>query len=230
MGMMKAIADKEGIEYNETLTGFKWLGSLAQQRIKEGITPLLCYEEAIGFLLRDICFDKDGVSALGTFVEMYNYLQEKLSRTIVEHLDEIYKEYGYFATNNRYFFCYDPKKMEKIFNRIRSLGNDGGYSYQCGDFKIKSIRDLTVGYDDNQEDKKPILPVSSSSQMITFYFENGAVITLRGSGTEPKLKYYCELAGTDKEKTTEELNNLVAAVIKEYLQPEENDLEPPSDD
>lgn len=228
--MMKAIADKEGIEYEETLTGFKWLGTLAQQKISEGKTPLLCYEEAIGFLIKDICFDKDGVSATGVFIEMYHYLQEKLSRSLVEHLEEIYKEYGYYATNNRYFFCYDPQKMAEIFNRIRSLGDDGKFSYKCGRFEIAGIRDLTIGYDDNQPDKKPILYVSSSSQMITFYFKNGAVCTLRGSGTEPKLKYYCEMYGADKEETQKELNELVNCVIQEYLQPEKNNLTPPSDD
>lgn len=228
--MLKAIADKEGIDYEETLTGFKWLGTLAQNKIKEGKTNLLCYEEAIGFLIKDICFDKDGVSASGVFVEMYHYLQEKLSRTLVQHLEEIYNEYGYFATNNRYFFCYDPVLMEKIFNRIRSLGSDGKFPYQCGKYEIKAIRDLTIGYDDNQPDKKPILYVSSSSQMITFYFANGAVCTLRGSGTEPKLKYYCELPGTNREETEATLNDLVATIIKEFLQPEENGLLPPSDD
>jgi len=212
------------------LTGFKWLGSLAMKKIKEGKTPLLCYEEAIGYLIRDICFDKDGVSAAGVFVEMYQYLQRVHQRSLGEHLQVLYKEYGYFASNNRYFFCYDPDKMNAIFERIRQLGEGGKFSYQVGDFRIRAIRDLTIGYDDDQPDKKPILYVSSSSQMITFYFENGAVITLRGSGTEPKLKYYCEMKGTDPEATQKELDAVLAAVIKEYLQPEENDLKPPADD
>ena len=228
--MLKAIADKEGLDYEETLTGFKWLGSLAMKKIKEGKTPLLCYEEAIGYLIRDICFDKDGVSASGVFVEMYQYLQRTHQRSLGEHLNALYQEYGYFASNNRYFFCYDPEKMNAIFERIRGLGEDGKFSYQCGDYRIRAIRDLTIGYDDNQPDKKPILYVSSSSQMITFYFENGAIITLRGSGTEPKLKYYCELRGTDPEATQKELDSVLAAVIAEYLQPEKNDLKAPADE
>ena len=50
-----------------------------------------------------------------------------------------------------------------------------------------------MGYDSREPDHKPRLPVSASSEMITFYFECGAVATLRGSGTEPKLKYYVEV-------------------------------------
>lgn len=60
-------------------------------------------------------------------------------------------------------------------------------------YKIVSIRDLTTGYDNSQPGNRAILPVSRSSQMITFVFDNGLYITLRTSGTEPKIKYYSEL-------------------------------------
>ncbi|KAJ7347634.1 Phosphoglucomutase-2 [Desmophyllum pertusum] len=68
------------------------------------------------------------------------------------------------------------------------------YPSACGPYRLSGIRDLTAGYDNTKPDNKPILPVSKSSQMITFYFENGCVATLRTSGTEPKIKYYTELA------------------------------------
>lgn len=69
-----------------------------------------------------------------------------------------------------------------------------------GKYKITSVRDLTTGYDDSQEDKKATLPVSCSSHMITFQFENGLVTTLRTSGTEPKIKYYTELCASPEIK------------------------------
>lgn len=52
---------------------------------------------------------------------------------------------------------------------------------------------MTTGYDSSTMDNKPLLPISKSSQMITFTFENGLIATLRTSGTEPKIKYYAEL-------------------------------------
>lgn len=58
---------------------------------------------------------------------------------------------------------------------------------------MSGVRDLTVGYDSTKPGNKPVLPVSSSSHMITFYMENGATITIRTSGTEPKVKWYSEL-------------------------------------
>ena len=69
-----------------------------------------------------------------------------------------------------------------------------------GKYEIVSIRDLTTGFDSDQPDNKAVLPVSKSSEMITFTFSNGLVATLRTSGTEPKIKYYTELCATPAEK------------------------------
>ena len=69
-----------------------------------------------------------------------------------------------------------------------------------GKYEIISVRDLTTGYDSTQLDEKAILPTSKSSEMITFEFANGLVVTLRTSGTEPKVKYYTELRAPPEEK------------------------------
>lgn len=69
-----------------------------------------------------------------------------------------------------------------------------------GAYTIASIRDLTTGRDTAQPDGLARLPSSKSSQMITFSFNNGAVVTLRTSGTEPKIKYYAEMCAKPGEK------------------------------
>jgi len=165
------------------------------------------------------------VRGAAVFGEMANFYNNK-GLTIVDQLNELYKKYGYFATKNRYFFCYDPKVMEAIFKEIR---NGGKYCESVGPFKIKDIRDLTTGYDSSRPDKKPVLPVSSSTHMITFTFENGTVGTLRGSGTEPKLKYYVELGGENPDLVKKTLDDVVDAMIQQLLQPTKNGLLPPKD-
>lgn len=226
---LKALADKEGLKYDETLTGFKWIGNQAAIRMKEGYNFLFGFEEAIGFLFSDVNLDKDGVRAAAVFAEM-NLQLRKQGLSIVQQLDKIYQTYGYFITRNRYFFCYDPVKMENIFNAIRNYNGSGKYPSSCGSYKIKHTRDLTTGYDDSQTDLKAILPVSKSTQMITFFFENGCVATLRGSGTEPKLKYYIELSGADPKQVEATLEDMVKSIIDTCLKPVENQLTPPSDD
>lgn len=69
-----------------------------------------------------------------------------------------------------------------------------------GKYTISTVRDLTTGIDTCQLDGKSLLPASKRSQMITFTFANGAVITLRTSGTEPKIKYYAEMCSSPEEK------------------------------
>jgi phosphomannomutase len=69
-----------------------------------------------------------------------------------------------------------------------------------GKYPIRSVRDLTTGYDNTQPGNRAVLPVSNSSQMITFTFKNGLVTTLRTSGTEPKIKYYNELCASPDQK------------------------------
>ena len=97
---------------------------------------------------------------------MSNYIYSN-NLNCFKELDNIRKKYGYYLSKNRYFFCYDPIKMIKIFNEIR---NNGKYINNCGKFKISRIRDLTTpGYDSETKDNKPILPISSSTQMITFF-------------------------------------------------------------
>jgi len=223
--MLKSMAEKEGLYYEETLTGFKWIGNKADELIGKGFHFIFGFEEAIGFMIGDICLDKDGVRGAGIFAEMAVYLNER-GLLCIDQLENLYRKYGYFATNNRYFFCYDSKIMERIFSKIR---NNGSYCTHIGKYKVKNIRDLTTGYDNNQPDGKAILPISSSTHMITFTFDNGAVATLRGSGTEPKLKYYTDMRGEDPESTKNILNDMVQAIIHQLLEPEKNGLEKPKD-
>ena len=220
------MADHEGLYYEETLTGFKWLGNKADELQKKGLKFLYAYEEAIGFMVGDICLDKDGVRGAAVWAEMAIYLNDVLHINCNERLNQLYEKYGYYATNNRYYFCYNPKTLESIFQEIR---NGGKYCESIGPYKVKNIRDLTTGYDNCQSDNKAILPVSSSTHMITFFFENGCIGTLRGSGTEPKLKYYVELAGKDPQETKTTLDDIVHHMIKQLLQPEKNGLEAPRD-
>lgn len=223
---LPALCKKEGITFEETLTGFKWIGTCAAKHIARGQHFLFGYEEAIGYLISEMSLDKDGVRTAGFFGELYYHLSAQ-GRTLSDYLAELYEKYGYFKTCNKYFFCYDPALTNTIFDRIRAA-----YPKKIGGrWNVAHIRDLTVGYDDNQPDNKPILPVSKSTQMITFFFENGCTATLRGSGTEPKLKYYIELSGeyAKRDEIDKELLEMVAAITQECLEPEKNGLIRPSD-
>lgn len=200
--MLGSMAKIDGFNFEETLTGFKWMGNRSVELMEIGKNVLFAFEEAIGFMFSPAVLDKDGVSAAAHLATMASYLKVKENLTLAQKLEELYKTYGYHYSINSYFICYEPEKIVKIFERIRNWNGEAG-AYPPfilnGKYKIKSIRDLTTGVDTSQTDLKSKLPSSKSSQMITFTLDNGTVVTLRTSGTEPKVKYYSEYCATPEE-------------------------------
>ena len=97
----------------------------------------------------------------------------------------------------------DKAYTDSIFAKLR---NNGNYQFKFGSFRVTSIRDLTTGFDSKQEANgfKPVLPVDPTSHMITYEFANEACLTLRTSGTEPKIKYYLEVTHPEKEECESE--------------------------
>ncbi|CAK9830957.1 PGM2 [Anthophora retusa] len=230
--ILASMAKQEGFNFEETLTGFKWMGNRAIELIHAGKEVLFAYEEAIGFMCGSKVLDKDGINAGMHLAELAAYL-ETIGLTLHEKLNEIYTQYGYHISKNSYWICHEPDVIKKIFERLRTYhGELNTYpsSILNGKYSIVGIRDLTTGYDNTKPENKATLPVSQSNQMITFTFKNGLVLTLRTSGTEPKIKYYSELCVPSKEKDVDALKNvldeMVSAVIMEFLQPEVNCLLP----
>ncbi|EGF78536.1 hypothetical protein BATDEDRAFT_35697 [Batrachochytrium dendrobatidis JAM81] len=235
MHMLKQVAKQEGFQFEETLTGFKWLGNRAIDLEKKGFQVAFAYEEAIGFMVGDAVRDKDGVSALGVVAEWANHLATK-GQTLHGYLLSLYEKYGYFTSNNGYFICHEQSVINSLFDDIRygkerksaEAGSPYKYALQypttIGGSKVCWVRDLTIGYDTAQADKKPTLPVSSSAQMLTLELENGALITLRTSGTEPKIKYYTELRASTLAQATKDLQIVVDSMIEICLRPKEHKL------
>ncbi|KAK1792535.1 hypothetical protein P4O66_012473 [Electrophorus voltai] len=226
--ILRAIALKEGFHFEETLTGFKWMGNRAKQLLDQGKTVLFAFEEAIGYMCSPAVLDKDGVSAAAIAGEMVSYLSS--SNSVSQQLSAIYDQYGYHITKNSYFICHEQETIRRLFERLRNYSGENSYPTECRGFPITGVRDLTTGYDSSQTDHKAILPTSKSSQMITFTFANGGVATLRTSGTEPKIKYYTELCAapgdSDVNQLKAELNKLVDAIVEDFFQPQKNNLTP----
>jgi len=180
--------------------------------------------------------------------EMSKLVYSMLSSTLTQQLASIYAEYGMHVSNNSYYFCYEPKVTDVIFKRLRHWQQEAGddsvgevgervsiggeeFSYpgSCGGVKVVGLRDLTVGFDSNYEDKKPRLPVSKSSHMITFSFANGATVTIRTSGTEPKIKWYSEIiteprSSLSQEAVENQLKDLIKCMVREFYEPKKNKL------
>uniref|UniRef100_H3ABG6 Phosphoglucomutase 2 like 1 n=2 Tax=Latimeria chalumnae TaxID=7897 RepID=H3ABG6_LATCH len=225
--ILQAIALKEGFQFEETLPGFKWIGNRVKQLLDCGKEVLFAFEESIGFMCGTAVLDKDGVSASVVVAEMASYLEDR-NVTMAQQLTWIYETYGYHVAKTSYFICHDPLTIKSVFERLRNFSSEKRYPQSCGCYEILHVRDVTTGYDSSRSDKKLVLPVSKSSQMITFVFCNGCVATLRASGTEPKIKYYAEFCAppgqSDKAHLEDELTKLLNALILNFLEPEKNGL------
>lgn len=236
--MLGVMAEKLGFQYVGTLTGmdafflwyltfagFKWLGNQAiQLQQQHGLEVIFMYEEALGYCCSNIHFDKDGITAAVVFMDLLSTLTTR-NMTIADYLNQLYNEFGFFVSRNSYIRCDDKDIITNIFTRLRN-GFDGGYVTQCGETSVTRIRDVTMGYDSAPSSVSQ-LPRTPDSEMIMFSFDNGVSVIFRTSGTEPKIKYYSEIAGQvgqDATTVRETLYKFVDRCIDEYLQPDKHGL------
>jgi len=237
---LKGLGDKEGFKFEETLTGFKWMGSRAAELQAEGKTVLFMFEEAIGFVFGISGInDKDGVATAAYCAELCRSCY-KANGNLLQKLHEIFDLYGWYVQNNGYYFCHDKPVIASIFARLRGWdacdcaefqGDRAApagrrYPKAAGRFAVAGVRDLTVGYDSSFPGGAPMLPTTPETEMITFSFENKAVVTLRTSGTEPKIKWYSDLAAKSAAEANAEIAEMLAVICREWLEPEKNGLKP----
>lgn len=225
--MLRAIARKEGIQYYDTLTGFKWIGNKAVELAGSGTSVLFGYEEALGYAYGDVVFDKDGVSAAAVLLEMAAVLRKNDDRGLLQQLNYLRAQYGDFVSYNYYIICHDGIVTDTCFADMRTGGAGGGYKLAFAGVKVTSIQDVTMGYDSTTSDKKLDMPATPGSHMVMYEFENGVSFTLRTSGTEPKIKWYTEVAaktGAPRDSATNDLKAFVDAAIQEMLQCEKYGL------
>lgn len=166
--LLGRMAGVYGVGYEETLTGFKWIGRV----------PGLAfgYEEALGYCVApDLVRDKDGVSALLRVAELAAELKAE-GRTLLDRLDEIAARYGVHATDQLSVRVTDLREIGAAMERLRT-----GPPSSLGGFAVEQIDDLTAG--------GPLPPTEG----LRFRLAEGGRVVVRPSGTEPKLKAYLEV-------------------------------------
>ncbi|KAL8668233.1 MAG: hypothetical protein Q9202_000211 [Teloschistes flavicans] len=184
--MLRHVAETEGFSVRETLTGFKWMGSVAKDLREQGKRVHFCYEEALGYMFPEVGYDKDGIAAALVFLDACASWGSPWAK-----LQSLYEEYGYFQTMNTYWRSPNMDKTLMVFASIRDIRKP--FPEHVSSRKVLRWRDLTLGYDSSTKDHVPELPVSTASQMITCWLDgsgsdDGVRFTVRGSGTEPKIK------------------------------------------
>lgn len=220
--MLASMAHNEGFHFEETLTGFKWLGNEGLSLEQKGYHTAFAFEEAIGYMIPSVVYDKDGIAAASVFLTAARYWQSREKLTPWAKLQELYSRYGHFEDANTYLVSPSPAITNRVFDDIRTLGDP--HPTHLGNLKIHKWRDLTIGYDSETKDHRPLLPVSENSQMITCELHGGARFTVRGSGTEPKIKLYIEGKADTAAKAKDVAKEVLEELLERWLNPEEYGL------
>ncbi|KAF2670910.1 phosphoglucomutase-like protein [Microthyrium microscopicum] len=220
--MLAIMAEKEGFHFDETLTGFKWMGNKALELDAEGYDTRYAFEESIGYMIPGVVKDKDGVAAAMTFLHAVVYWQNQKQTTPWHKLQALYKRYGYFEESNTYYISPSPTVTKEVFDNIRKFGKP--FPQTLGPRKVLKWRDLTLGWDSSTPDHKPTLPTDETSQMITCELEGGTRLTTRASGTEPKIKIYIECHSSHQPAARKGADEVLHDVVLHWLNPEAHGL------
>ena len=216
------ICKKYGVEMIECLTGFKWIAAVeAEREAKNQGEYVFGLEESYGYKIEKEVMDKDGVSAAAMCAEMTMYWRSK-GKSLLEHLDDMYKEYGYFedrSISKNFPGIEGVSVMKGIMTKLRTEGLK-----TLGGKKVLKIRDIqtSVSYDPNSPDKKEAVSLPKSN-VLQFFLEGGTIVSARPSGTEPKIKFYIntktEVGGAKCDgclkATKEEASKLCDAIEKD---------------
>ena len=223
--MLAVMAEEEGFKHVETLTGFKWMGNIGLDVDAQGFDTRFAFEEAIGYMIPGVVKDKDSIAAAAVFLAACSrWRQQNLSPW--DKLQDLYKRYGYFGDANTYLISPSTDVTTKVFEHVRSLGSP--FPQTLGGKRVLKWRDLTKGWQSDTDDHKPNLPVDESSQMITCEVENHVRFTVRGSGTEPKIKFYIEGQAGNMEYAKQKADGILQELLQEWFKPEEFGLKPAS--
>lgn len=184
------IATKYGATMFECLTGFKWIAELMRRFETDGKGYEFVYgtEESYGHLVENEVRDKDGISAAAITAEAALYWRSK-GKTLLQRLDELYLEHGFFEERGISKYFEGPTGMDTmrgIMDAYRAK-----QPAALGGIRVARIRDVKTGRiwepGHEAEGRQIDLP---TSDVIQWYLEDGTGVTVRPSGTEPKIKYY----------------------------------------
>lgn len=190
--VIRKIAEKQHVEMRDCYTGFKWiareiaLSECKQQYIGGG-------EESYGFLAEDFVRDKDAVSACALLAEICAYAKDH-GKTLYDILMDIYMEYGYsheFTINVERPGKSGADEIQQMMKNFRSNPPKelGGSVIEV----YKDFQSLEITKADGSKEK---MDMPDTSNVLQWFCTDGTKVSVRPSGTEPKIKFYLEIKDT----------------------------------
>jgi len=212
--MMKVMTENYGVEYMETLTGFKWIADLIKKFPEKHFIG--GGEESFGFMVGDFVRDKDAVTSTLLMCEIAAKLKAENS-SVFEKLIELYTEHGYYKEKLISLVKKGIEGQKLIGQKMKDL-RDRPLENICGE-KVVLVEDYQTSKAKNLQSHKTTDILIPKSNVLIYYTENGTKVAARPSGTEPKIKFYISVNETlekveDYERVTAELDKKINKILK----------------
>ncbi|MDO4726356.1 MAG: phospho-sugar mutase [Porphyromonadaceae bacterium] len=215
--LIKNIAEKAKVELYDCYTGFKWIAAIMREN--EGIKSYIGGgEESYGYLIEDFCRDKDAVSACAIMAEIMAWAKDN-GKTWLELLQDIYIEYGYSkekgisVVRKGQSGATEIKQMMSEYRANPPKEIAGSKVVLIKDYHTLTAKNILLG-------DIAKLDMPTTSNVLQFFTEDGTKISVRPSGTEPKIKFYIEVRGkmntrADFYDAETKANEKIAEVIRD---------------
>ena len=189
--LIKAVADKNHVEMLDCYTGFKWIAR--EIRLSEGKQQYIGGgEESYGFLAEDFVRDKDAVSACSLLAEICAWAKDQ-GKTLYDVLMGIYVEYGFSKETTVNVVKPGKSGAEEIKAMMDNFRANP--PKEIGGSKVCVVKDYKTLEMTDAAGKISKLDMPESSNVLQYFTEDGTKISVRPSGTEPKIKFYIEVKG-----------------------------------
>jgi phosphoglucomutase len=190
--LIAKIAERNKVDYYDVFTGFKYIAEVI--RDLEGKKVYIGGgEESFGFMPADFVRDKDAVSSCALMAEIVAWAKDQ-GKSLYEMLLDIYLEYGYSREKMKYVVRKGKTGAEEIQQMMVNFRTNP--PKELGGSKLKIVKDYETLIAKNllSREETPI-DQKTTSNVLQFFTEDGTKISVRPSGTEPKIKFYFEVAG-----------------------------------
>ncbi|MDR1895645.1 MAG: phospho-sugar mutase [Prevotellaceae bacterium] len=213
-GLLDKIAARFGVEIFDVLTGFKYIAAVIREN--EGKKTFICGgEESYGFLIGDYVRDKDAVVSCGMVAEVAAWAKEQ-GKSLYDLLLDIYCEFGIYQAQLLSVTKKGKEGLEEIRSMMENYRNNP--PKEIAGSRVIAVNDYLMQQRTELYDGK-IIPINQpKSNVLKFFTQDGAVVSVRPSGTEPKIKYYFEMRAdltnkTDYEKVSASLDEKYKIIL-----------------
>ncbi|MFO0615496.1 MAG: phospho-sugar mutase [Polyangiaceae bacterium] len=188
--MLGVIAEKLGVHYEETLTGFKWIANRAMEVERTARKRFVFgYEEALGYTVGTLVRDKDGISAALVFAELWAARRAE-GKSMFDELEALYRRYGLFVSGQVSITMKGADGVAKIRGMMERLRADP--PSKVGDLAVLTTTDVARGT--RRAADGTLTPVAlPTSDVLLYALEGKNRVIARPSGTEPKIKFYFDV-------------------------------------